>query len=141
MVDDQLRACDEGAREPESLATGGSRGEDLIANTEAVYEACTRLSIDTCGVGFVDDEEASISGGDLRDAIERSHVSVHTEQGLHQDESSTLLMRFGKAGFKSFQIEMRKNDSFGARESQTVDQARVIELIGEYAVVSADEAR
>ena len=115
MVDDQLRACDEGARKSESLATGGSRGEDFIANTEAVYEACTRLSIDTCGVGFVDDEEASISGGDLRDAIERSHVSVHTEQGLHQDESSTLLMRPGKSGFKSFQIEMGKNDSFGAR--------------------------
>src|SRR5262249_19342383 len=117
VLNGPLRTCDECSGDSQSLSRGIYRNEDTLAAFRFFVQAWASISIDSYGMGFVDNQcrsQACIGR-------ERCVVAVHAEQGFGN-----------KKGFlrrRTWAI-MWEHDALRAREPCAVDQARVVSLVG-----------
>ena len=142
VVDHDARSGDARAEESQGLAERRERREHPSGHAEVLDQTGAPLTaVDSGRVGIVDDELGSVTLDQLGVRVERSDVAGHAEERLRHDERSTARVWSAQLALERRDVEVGHDDLPGSREAHSVDEARVVLLVGDHAIRLADESR
>ena len=141
LVDEEIaegmRAGGESAFPAERL---GERSDDNVGLNAELRAETRALAVDADGVGFIDDEEGVVVAREMGEFFERGDVAVHAEERVGHDDAS----RVGGGSCAQHPLEVLRavvavDVRGGAGEAARVDDAGVVEGVGEDVVAVAGE--
>src|SRR5262245_15179735 len=103
---------------------------------EVVDRAATVAAEDAGGVCIVDHQDRAVSFGDSGEGGERSDAAVHGKDAVRDEKfAAGLVGQAGQLLLGRGDILVGKHVNGGAREPAAVDDAGVVELVGDDVVV------
>ena len=132
-VADLLRRGDVPAgRAAERLAERPGDDVDLAEEAEVLDGAATRLAEDADAVRVVDDDDGVVLARELDDLGQLREIAFHREHAVRDDQLPRVARRGGEAVAQRVHVRVRVDDlRRRPREPDRVDEARVVELVGE----------
>ena len=90
------------------------------------------------GVGVVDHQHRAVAAGELAQPAELGDVAVHREEAVGDDQAA-VTRQPPEAPGEVLEVAVAVDERLGAGEAAAVDDARVVELVGEDHVAAAGE--
>ena len=137
-LDEVVGARDEAPRRPESL--GKRRHDDADPSREAggLDRPCAPAPQQPGGVGLVHHQHGAPAVADLGDGAEGGHVPVHREDGVGDDQPPPG-GDLGQQAIEVADVGVPVHDHPGSRQPAPVDDAGVVQLVGEDRVLPPGE--
>ncbi len=124
------RAADVGAVAAERLAQGPDDQVDLARQAAGGHRAPAPGPETAGGVGLIDHQPAAMAPRQGRQLPQRRDVPVHGEDAVGDDQC-TPARRAAHSPFEVVGVTMPVDEGLGAGEAAAVDDAGVVELVGE----------
>jgi len=142
VVDEVLGAADIAAEDADGLGEGADLDIDAAVKPEVVDGAATVAAEDAGGVSVIDHHDGAVLFGQFNEGREGADVAFHREDPVGDEElAAGDAIEGGEFGFGDGDIGMGEDVDFGAGEPAAVDDAGVIELIGDDVVLLAEYGR
>ncbi len=137
VVDHIFFACDVAAHGGDGLAEGAHLDIDDVAETEVFFNTATGFAEYADRVGFVHHQPGVVFPAKFDHFGQVDNIAIHTEDGIGDDELGDVRRCLLEAFF--FHVVMFEAAEHGAGHKTTVDDAGVVEFVGEYPVAAPHE--
>ena len=140
VIDQVLRPADVAAQRADGLRQRAHLHVDAAVHVEVVDRPAAVAAQHARGVGVVDHHDGAVLLGQGGELVHRADVAVHREHAVGDDQLvAGLVLRSPAAVPRSGDVLVAKDLDLGAREPRAVDDAGVVQLVGEDEVVLAQD--
>jgi hypothetical protein len=141
IVDEIARAADVAAECSNSFGQRAYLHIDALRAVKMIHTAATIAAENPGGVGIIDHHDGTVLVGDIAELVDGADVAVHRKDAVGDEElAARLVLYLFQQLFGVCHILMAKDFDFGAGEARAIDDAGVIQLIGEDEVFFAKDA-
>ncbi len=142
VVDEVARAADVAAECSDGLGERAYLHIDASRAVEVIDAAAAVAAEDSGGVGVVDHHDGAVLVGDVAELVDGADVAVHRKDAVGDEEfAAWLVLDLFQELFGVGDIFVAEDLDFGAGEASAVDDARVVQFVGENEVLFAEDAR
>ncbi|KAF1792231.1 hypothetical protein GQ600_13683 [Phytophthora cactorum] len=135
QVHDLLAAGSVSARAAtKSLAQSRVDHVHLTGDAAVFVTAASSRTEEARGVALVKEELGVVLLGQRRNLLQRRDITVHAEDAIGGDESRAAVLRVLELLLQVLHVHVLEAMTLGLAEPDAVDDAGVVELIGEYGV-------
>ena len=139
-VDDFLATGGESAHSStESLAQGTGQDVHLATAVELFGNTATRLAYNTGRVAFVHHNQGIVFFSQRQNLVQRSHIAVHREHTVGNDDAETLSLSFFQAVFQFGHVAVGIAVTFSLAKTNPVDNRSVVQGIGNDSVLISEK--
>lgn len=140
VVDEVAAAADVAAERADGLGEGADLHIDALGAVEVIDRAATVAAEHTAGVGVIDHHDGSILVGEIAELVDGADVAIHREDAVGDEElAAGLVLNFLEQLFGVGDVFVAEDFDLGAGEACSVDDAGVVELVGEDEVFFAED--
>ena len=138
-VDDRFLAGDKPADDAKGFAQRTHLDVDAAVQTEVVDDAAPTAPEHALAMRVVHHEHGAVRLGDLAQLVQRGDVTIHAEDPVAHDEPAAKLAVRGQLAAQVVHVVVRVADGARLAQPARVDDAGVVEFVGEDEVAVAHE--
>ena len=94
---------------------------------------------DSCRVTFVDHDQSIVFFGQVANLVHRSHITVHREYSVGDDDTESLSLCFLQAPFEFFHVGIGVAITFGFAKAYTVYDRCMVERIRDDGILFGEQ--
>ena len=133
-------ACHIGAERPERLSQGPHLNRDAVSQPQLGDHPRPVRPEDASSMGLVDHDHRTVSLRKIYNLRKRRLVSIHTEEGLRNDQLADPCRSVFQAIFQDSEITVGIDHDRCPREAAAVDDARMIQRVTQNYIPFAGES-
>ena len=133
------RAGDVAAEHADGLRQRADLNVDAAVQTEVIDRAAARRPEHAAGMGVVDHHDAAEFVGDVAESGQRAEVAVHAEHAVGDEQRAPMRAAAARRiSSRGVDVAVRKHLDRRATETRAVDDAGVIQFVGDDRVLAAE---